>query len=61
MGGPWRERSIDRVSRAPTAPKPSVARAPSVEPDAVSAAVVGFVVALVTSLSVSLACIAYLR
>ena len=48
MGGPWRERSIDRESRPRTAPKAPAARAATVEADAVSAAVVGFVVALVT-------------
>ena len=61
MGGPWKERSIDRESRPRPAPNAPAARAATVEADAVSAAVVGFVVALVTSLGVSLACIAYIR
>lgn len=61
MGGPWRERSIDGESRPSMAPKAAEVRAATGEAEAVSAAVVGFVVALVTSLGVSLACIAYIR
>jgi uncharacterized membrane protein (DUF441 family) len=62
MGGPWRERSIDRSNHPIVVP---VARGQvqeaKVASDAVTAAVVGFVVALVTSVGVSIACFAYLQ
>lgn len=62
MGGPWREPLSERHIRPDQAP---VARARAqdagITSQAVTAAVVGFVVALVTSLGVSLACFAYLR
>jgi len=62
MGGPWREQPIERHIRPVAAPV-TRARAQDVgiASEAVTAAVVGFVVALVTSLGVSLACFAYLR
>jgi hypothetical protein len=60
MGGPWRERSIEK--RLPPIPvaQGRVADA-RIAPEALTAAVIGFVVALMTSLGVSLACFAYLR
>ena len=62
MGGAWRESSIARTSRPPPMPASRVvvegARDGS---SSLTAAVVGFVVALVTSLGVSLAFAAYLR
>jgi hypothetical protein len=60
MGGPWRERSIDR--RRPVVVPVARAHAQEVRvaSDALTAAVVGFVVALVTSLGVSIACFVYL-
>lgn len=62
MGGPWRAQLIQgdvRVIPAPVArPRAQHARIAS---EAMTAAVVGIVVALVTSLGASLACFAYLR
>jgi len=64
MGGPWRERSIEKSHRPVPIPIARVAHAYAQElrvaSEVVTAAVVGFVVALVTSLGVSIACFAYL-
>ena len=62
MGGPWREPPIAR-SHLPATRSVAHARVENARnaTEAVTAAVVGFVVALVTSLGVSLACVAYLR
>lgn len=61
MGGPCRERSSDLTRHPMVVP---VARALTQEvrvaSEVVAAAVVGFVVALVTSLGVSIACFVYL-
>jgi hypothetical protein len=62
MGGPWRERSTDKNSAPLVALRPQVlVRKDVAASDGVSAAVVGFVVALVTSLGVSIAFVAYLH
>jgi hypothetical protein len=62
MGGPWIEQSNERSIRLVVAP---VARAraqdPRIASETVTAAVVGFVVALLTSLVVSLTCFALLQ
>jgi hypothetical protein len=61
MGGPWRQRSIDKNSAPLVALKPqAIVREPSAS-DGVSAAVIGFVVALVTSLGVSIAFMTFIR
>jgi hypothetical protein len=61
MGGPWRERSTDKSSAPLVALKPqAIVREPPAS-SGVSAAVVGFVVALVTSLGVSIAFATFLR
>jgi hypothetical protein len=62
MRGAWRALPVDGSDR----PVPGLAagvRIPETrtESEAVTAAIVGFVVALVTSLGVSIACFAYLR
>jgi uncharacterized protein involved in cysteine biosynthesis len=62
MGEPWRERSIDRSGRPIIGPVArTVAQEGQVASEALTSAIVGFVVALVTSLGVSIACFVYLR
>ena len=62
MGGQWNDRWIAEGSRSLAAGVPrAVAQDTRLASDTVTAAVVGFVVALVTSLGVSIACVAYLR
>lgn len=59
MGGPWSERSIEMRLPAPVAQ--ARVRDARITSETVTAAVVGFVVALMTSVGMSFACFAYLR
>jgi hypothetical protein len=61
MGGPWKDRSIDKTSAPLVALKPQAIVRDSSVSDGVSAAIIGFVVALVTSLGVSIAFVTFLR